>query len=254
MMIEAADNSQSERIRCLRLGHLRKLFRDRYGPEFPDDDAGRDDLYELLLPISVGAHATIKMRNAIEVWASWMGQDDAAELIDRINRKPIWERKPNATELGARLSVTNSERNRLRLWTIRPHDINERGLLVQRKARATERMRRLRQLRGARSHAHSARRQKPWEQQGISRRTYYRRQLKNRGTSRGTKTCALILGKAANELVPPEQASKPRKGRAIPHHRGRASNPTKAEQAEREERNTAVAVTDRVLCERIGHV
>jgi hypothetical protein len=62
-------------LRRLRLGNLRKLFRDRYGPIFPDDDAGRADLQELLLPISLGPHADIKMPNAIEVWAPWMKPD-----------------------------------------------------------------------------------------------------------------------------------------------------------------------------------
>jgi hypothetical protein len=43
-------------MRRLRLGKLRKLFRDRYGPTLADDDAGREDQHELLLPISIGPH------------------------------------------------------------------------------------------------------------------------------------------------------------------------------------------------------
>jgi hypothetical protein len=247
-MIEAIDNSRSERIRRLRLSNLRKLFHSRYGYVFPDDDAGRDDLYELLLPISVGANADIKMRKVIEVWAPWMMQDEAGELIDRINMAPIWDRKPGAKELGIRLRVTNGERNRLKLWTIAPYNMNKQDLLTQRKARARERMRRLRQLRGAKFRAaylaNSASRQKPWEKQGVSRRTWERRR-------RVASPCALILGKAANALATAEQASKPKKGRAIPHDGGRArSKPTKAEQVKREERNTADAATDRVICER----
>jgi hypothetical protein len=61
-------------IRRLRLGNLRKLLRDRNGPILPDDDAGREYLVELLLPISVGPHPAIQMPNAIEVWAPWMQQ------------------------------------------------------------------------------------------------------------------------------------------------------------------------------------
>jgi len=44
----------NEPLRKLRLGDLRKLLRDRNGPILPDDDAGRDYLHELLLPISLG--------------------------------------------------------------------------------------------------------------------------------------------------------------------------------------------------------
>jgi hypothetical protein len=54
-------------LRRLRLGNLRKLFRHRYGPTLPDDDAGREDLRELLLPVSVSTNADIKMPKAIEV-------------------------------------------------------------------------------------------------------------------------------------------------------------------------------------------
>jgi len=48
--------AKSEMIRRLRLGDLRRLLRDRNGAVLPDDDAGREYLLELLLPISVGPH------------------------------------------------------------------------------------------------------------------------------------------------------------------------------------------------------
>jgi len=44
------DDSHAEMLRRLRLGNLRTLFRHRYGPTLPDDDAGRAELRELLLP------------------------------------------------------------------------------------------------------------------------------------------------------------------------------------------------------------
>ena len=68
-------------LRRLRLGNLRKLFRHRYGPILPDDDAGRAELRELLLPISVSANADRKMPKTIELWAPWMGQQEALALI-----------------------------------------------------------------------------------------------------------------------------------------------------------------------------
>jgi hypothetical protein len=39
---------KQEIIRRVRLGHLKRLLRQRYGFELPDDDAGREDL-ELVL-------------------------------------------------------------------------------------------------------------------------------------------------------------------------------------------------------------
>jgi hypothetical protein len=46
--------SEFEGYRRQRVSDLRRLFRDRYGLQFPDDDAGLIDLKELLCPISLG--------------------------------------------------------------------------------------------------------------------------------------------------------------------------------------------------------
>lgn len=234
--------SRPEMIRRLRLGNLRKLLRDRCGYRLPDDDAGREYLYELLLQISFSPHADIKMSNAIEIWAPWMKPKEAQELIDRINRTPIRQRKPNANELGIRLRVTNGERERLKLWTIAPYNMNKRDMLAQRRAKDRERKRRLRQLRGSQSRAawlaNSLTQKRPWEKEGISRRTWERRRR-----VAGPSAVRLVN---AEDTPASEQASRP-KERAITLHRGMANKPRKTEQAERKEGSTAVAVTDRVI-------
>jgi hypothetical protein len=194
--------SKDETIRRLRLGNLRTLFRNRYGAVLPDDDAGREDMRELLLPVSIGPNADIKMPKTIEVWAPWMGSAEAEHLIDQINRTPIYHRKPDAERLGFRQNVTNQERGRLRLWTIAPCDMTVEERKEQRRVKAMARMRRLRQKQGSRPRAvyeaESKSKIKPWEKQGVSRRTWYR---KNRGTS----PCAVRLEEAANEPVPPSE-------------------------------------------------
>src|SRR5215469_13613664 len=108
----------SEMMRRLRLGNLRRLFRHRYGPVLPDDDAGRGDLHELLIAISLGPDADIKMPRAIEVWAPWIKQGEMDALVEHIHRTPLCERKPTAKQLGERLRLTVGERQRLKLWTI----------------------------------------------------------------------------------------------------------------------------------------
>jgi hypothetical protein len=201
------DHNRSEMMRRLRLGNLRKLFRYRYGPTLPDDDAGREDLRELLLPISVSANANTKMPNAIEVWAPWMQQQEAIALIDDINRTPRRQRMPTARLLGKRLRVTNAERERLKLWTIAASDLTAQQVLAWRRAKAKARMRRLRHLHGrkprAKYEATSANRTKPWLAAGISRATWYRQ--------RETSLCAVRLRSAANTLVSPQQAQPPKK-------------------------------------------
>ena len=64
--------SRSEGIRRNRLGDIRRLLRDRWGHELPDDDAGYSDLKDLLYPISLGPDAEKRMRNEIELVAPWM--------------------------------------------------------------------------------------------------------------------------------------------------------------------------------------
>jgi hypothetical protein len=194
---------KSEILRRLRLGNLRSLFRDRYGPILPDDDAGREDLRELLLPISVGPNANLKMPKAIEVWAPWMQQDEAEALIEDINRTPIQRRKPNARELGERLRVTNAQRERLRLWTIAACDMSRDEAAEWRKAKERARKRRQRQSRGSKPQACSINRTKPWLAEGISRATWYRQ--------RETISSAVKLVKAEDKVVSPEQAELPRR-------------------------------------------
>ena len=70
--------SKAETIRRLLIGDLRRIFRHRYGPTLPDDDAGRDDLELLLLPISLcakgsGGEDAIQ----IEIIAPWMPETEA---------------------------------------------------------------------------------------------------------------------------------------------------------------------------------
>src|SRR5262245_45957023 len=184
--------SRDELLRRLRLGDLRKLLRDRNGPVLPDDDAGREYLFELLLPISVGPNEARhksggvigiwgpvdRMRREIELWAPWMGEDEALGLRLEINTMPRWQRKPTARTLGERLQVTYGERLRLQLRTIGPCDVTEAAIsaIRRQKKRQYDKLRRQRQPR-AEYLAASLAQTKPWEQEGISRRTWERRRV-----------------------------------------------------------------------------
>jgi hypothetical protein len=240
---EAKGGDRAEMMRRLRVGNLRKLLRDRYGHTLPDDDAGRADLRELLLPISLAPHSAIKMPKVIEVWAPWMPAAEGADLIDEINQMPPRSRKPTARLLGKRLNVTNAQRERLKLWTIAACDMSPAQALAWRKAKAKARMRQIRQSRGAKPQATSINRTEPWIAAGISRRTWYRR--------RGTVSCEVKLSTAENEVVPPKQAHPPKKRASA--DRATASNgkaATKAEKSKTKRGCTSADVTDREFGER----
>src|SRR5215469_4470961 len=133
-------------MRRLRLGDLRRLIEDRCrGKTLPDDDAGREYLNEILLPISLGPveasnGRTVKlwtpadrMLREIELRAPWMSADEVDELLTDINLMPPRQRKPKARTLGERLNVTYAERARLRLQTIGPCDMTEKAMKLIRK-------------------------------------------------------------------------------------------------------------------------
>lgn len=173
--------SKAETIRRLRLGDLQRVLRARYGVTLPDDDAGRDDLYEMLLTISLGEGHDRKMKNAIEVWAPWMSADEARNVIDSVNRTPDYLRKTTARKMGEKLNLQNWERETLGLRTIAPVDMTPEQLGAQRKTK--DRARKWRARRAARKQprevylaANSISRQKPWTVKGVSRATWYRRQ------------------------------------------------------------------------------
>jgi hypothetical protein len=193
-------------MRRLRLGNLRKLLRDRNGPTLPDDDAGREYLWELLLPISVGPNPDVKMPNAIEVWAPWMDKKEAEAIIDQINLTPIYHRKPTAVVLGERLNLTYAEREALKLWTIAACDVPEKLKPLLRKQKKRDRMRVLRRLRGQKTRAqylasNKTSKERPWIGLGISRRTYYYR-LK---TGNCTSPCQVKLLCSGNQPVQSHQ-------------------------------------------------
>jgi hypothetical protein len=182
--------SKPEILRRLRLGDLRRLIGDRCrGPVLPDDDAGREYLRELLLPISLGPHEAVKasraievwgptnrMRREIESWAPWMSDDEAQEIIDEINLTPEWQRRPMAATLGRRLNVPYGERARLGLRTIGPCDTTPAALAAIRRQKDRRRKKLLRQRKPRAEYlAASLSQTKPWLALGISRRTWERR-------------------------------------------------------------------------------
>jgi hypothetical protein len=171
-----------ELLRRLRLHDLQAIFRARYGYALPDDDAGHSDLFDLLCVISTAENAAdTKMRHAIETIAPWPWLTPQAtdELIDVINRTPMPQRELSRQELGRRHNVTMQTYIDLGLKQIWPHDMTWDQMEEYRQARRKANQARWRRNHGAKPRTQyeggSLTKNKPWLADGVSRRTWYRR-------------------------------------------------------------------------------
>ena len=178
-----ANAAKRDMLRRLRYGHVIRIINDRYGPgPIPDDDAGRPDLMELLYLASMAeSGAEKKCRNILELRAPWMSEDESERLIVHLTEHTApYEKLKTARELGEKIHLMNADRERLRVWSIRPVDLTDAELREQSKAR--ERARRASKRRAAgkvtwQEHlARLANKPKPWIAEGISQRQWQRRQ------------------------------------------------------------------------------
>jgi hypothetical protein len=210
-MTEAAkpgDAGKWETVRRLRYGDVLKLIRYRYGANgVPDDDAGRPDLMELLYLASMApAGAEKKVRNNIELYAPWMQTDEVEALIQHLSLTPHYQKLRTAEELGWLLHLTNADRERLKLWRIRPYDMTEEQLAQQAKKKERARKEAARRKSGVRTKeaylAELASRPKPWVAEGISQRTWQRRQKKRRD-------CDTKMSRHESQTIVTKQRTQP---------------------------------------------
>jgi hypothetical protein len=233
-----------ETVRRLRYGDLLKLIRYRYGANgVPDDDAGRPDLMELLYLASMApAGAEKKVRNNIELYAPWMQTDEVEALVQHLSLTPHYQKVRTAEELGRLLHLTNAERERLKLWRIRPVDMTAEQLGQQAKERECIRRAAQRRKKGIRTKeayfAELADRPKPWVTEGISRRTWERRQKQCRKPSPGVSQheSETIVSKQRTHLATTEQGESQLEGLQGSGATRRTVEQGESEQAERQEK------------------
>jgi hypothetical protein len=105
-----------------------------------------------------------------------LGREQAEAIMDEAEAS---NPQITAGQIGQYLGVTDEIRQRLKLWTIQPVDMTRRALMARRKRKGRERDERRRREKGAQPRteyeANSLSRTKPWEAEGISRRTWERR-------------------------------------------------------------------------------
>jgi hypothetical protein len=178
---------QRRAFHAVRIGTLIKIFGYRYGGGefyvFTDDDAGREDLIILLDHYARGNPLAVP--RVIKARAPWLSDTEREELLEQVARFP---RTWTSAALAEALNLTEQERIALGgIRTIGAVDVTPEQRKQQRKQKDCARKRKARRAAGKQTRpewlaANSKSREKPWEAEGISRRTYYRRLKKQRGT------------------------------------------------------------------------
>jgi hypothetical protein len=210
----------------LRGREIERFLIDQYGRQLPDDDAGRDDLQLAMTVIIAGRRDGEQWARAFSaVWAPWLGQAEIDGMLGDILAMPPWRLAEvlNAAALGRALGLTHAVRQRLRIRTIRAADVTaeqtaamkrERDRQYQVIRRAEQRAARTaplsrskpweaegisrrtwerRRAAGGSERSESIESAKPWETAGVSRRTWFRRKADGRGTECDAKTVGHIL-------------------------------------------------------------
>lgn len=177
-----------QQIVALRLHEFARLFSSRYGkPQLPDDDSGREDIEPVIHHLASLKQPARRCGYWLDLWAPWLSRAESAEMISRgIATARPWK----ADQLAWRYRVTKEERTMLGLTTIGAIDHGKAARTKRRKDRDRQRKAQARRAAGAKPRADylaaSKASAKPWEDEGISRASWYRRKRNN--PSRETET------------------------------------------------------------------
>ncbi|PPQ16339.1 hypothetical protein CV770_26710 [Bradyrhizobium sp. AC87j1] len=180
----------------LRVWELERVFRHRFGKFIPEGVDGRQALQVIAeaYHFSKGGDPVTKLAGYIRARAPWAYKD-----IDAIVAGSAPAHWQSADELAWRIGLTFIERESLKVRTIGAVGLNKRQRSAIQKAKHKQRESDRRRARGAKSHTESLDRTRPWEAEGISRRTWFRR----RAAEDGTNSCGVFSSNSnAHESVP----------------------------------------------------
>jgi len=158
----------------VRLRELERVFEYRYGaPLLPDDDSGQHDLLVAAHHIREVGGYIVKWAAA---WAPWCAETDAEQIAEDVIAE---SRRWKADELAWELNINLAERTLLGLTTIGATDSNpeqRKAAHKRRKAAAKAAARRAAGRKPREQYeGRSISRARPWQAEGISRATWFRR-------------------------------------------------------------------------------
>jgi hypothetical protein len=176
---------------------------DKHGPAMPEGDDGAREHFVVLMHFvaRLGDHYALLAER--DFWCPWMDDETFTDLVAEIDRKP---RRWRADSLACEIGLNYATRTRLRITAIGANDFGKAKRDKRRTKRNNEAKRLRRAEAGAKPHALSASRLKPWLALGISRATYDRRRKMAREENSGT---AAYLLRADESSSPSEQGASP---------------------------------------------
>jgi hypothetical protein len=154
---------------------------DHYcGPQLPDDDAGREDVFIGVNLLIVLADGKMRAIDWVHRRAPWYDMEELERKIEKWITSPY---KFTATTLGKKTGLTLAVRDRLKIKTIRAIDCNTNvQMAAHRRERDRERKAKRREEDGMRPQAESLSRNKPWlklkDGRGMSRAAFFRHKRK----------------------------------------------------------------------------
>jgi hypothetical protein len=160
----------------LRIAQLRRLLADRYGPQLPDDDAGREDARIMVNHLALrGGRQTARMLAWLDGACPWMTAGERAELVDTAADQP---QRWTPDQLAERLNLLEADRRRLEITTIGAVDVTREQRLALRRERSRLARQEQRRAAGRKPRADYLQeckaKPRPWQAAGISRSLWYR--------------------------------------------------------------------------------
>jgi hypothetical protein len=181
----------------------------------------------LYLASQAPAGAEKKVRNCIELYAPWMQAEEVEAIVEHLAIIPDYQKAKTTEELGKAVHLINNERERLKLWSMKPCDVTEDEFGEQSKARSRHRREVKRRQQGVRSRseylAEVKAKPKPWDGTGLSRWQWYRR---NGVVTDSRRVSVETIVKRFDHTQLQEQAARPQ------GLQGRGGGVTPREQAE----------------------
>jgi hypothetical protein len=162
----------------MRLREIEKIIMHRHGQVIPDP-TGTDDVELCVAYIKAAAFALSGQDMAAwcQRWAPWVDETFVLLIVAQAATRKLMM---PANAVAALLSVSWKERTEIGLTTIGAFDVSasERSALARQRKRERDRERQesKRRADGRGSHAASLARSKPWEEEGISRASWFRKQ------------------------------------------------------------------------------